>query len=241
MSCWITYSQPSANRIAEVFSAANIVTVCEPVTEIQRLAVDGSLLQQHGDLPRFMIFLSQHAASAFLADASDEALVWLRGANTTQVLAIGPATAQVLRTAGVAAIRPEETSSEGLLAWLAAAELDPSDMVWLLTGQGGRDTVFTQLQHRCRLVRQDLYKRRERNVDALDLNKVTVAAVGSEHGLQLAARRMAGCDDLGLIVPSQRIADIAQQMGFLRIEVATASEGPSMLRAYALLHRPNRD
>ena len=130
MTHWITYSEPSASRLAALLSTMGHQALCEPVTQIDRLLLAEAMPDARPDL---IIALSQHAVSAYLENYNKPTHA---GAL---VLAIGPATAAGLIEHGGLRVRVSDpANSEGLLAMSDIAALQRHQTVWLLTGEGGR-------------------------------------------------------------------------------------------------------
>ena len=70
MTHWITYSEPSASRLAALLATMGHKAVCEPVTRINTLLLPDAMPNERPDL---IIALSQHAVSAYVANYSKPA------------------------------------------------------------------------------------------------------------------------------------------------------------------------
>lgn len=218
MTHWITYSEPSASRLAALLATMGHKAVCEPVTRINTLMLPDAMPNERPDL---IIALSQHAVSAYVANYSKPAH------GGAVALAIGPATAAGLIEHGSLTVRvADPANSEGLLAMPDIGALRPEQTVWLLTGEGGRDLVEQSLSGRCKLIRYNLY-RREGRLPAL-APQVSFKAiwVGSIHGLQQVD---AGVEALKidrqktmLVASSERIAIYAHDLGWTNPSVCEA-------------------
>jgi uroporphyrinogen-III synthase len=220
MTHWVTYSEPSASRLATTLAALGQSSLCEPVTRIEVLPLPHPLPTTPPDL---LIALSQHAVAAYLANHYQTAH------SAALTLAIGPATAAGLIEHGGFEVRqPTRASSEGLLAMPELVGLRADQTVWLLTGQGGRDLVAQALAERCKLQRLDLYRRQKRAPDFSSRESLSAIWVGSIHGLQQVDGH---ADTLKidrqrtmLVAASARIADYAQRLAWRRLEVCEASD-----------------
>lgn len=218
MTHWISYSEPSASRIADTLRTLGEETVCHPVTRIDYLPLSEPMPETRPDL---MIALSQHAVSAYLSN-------YYRASHRgAKVLAIGPATARgLINSHSFHVEMPDEANSEGLLALPALQQLGKEQSVWLLTGEGGRDVVAQALSKRCILSRFNLYRREASMPKTLSDKKVKSIWVGSIHGLQQVS---AGAEALGLhkniplVLPSQRVADHASSLGWYKLVVCQGS------------------
>lgn len=229
MTHWITYSEPSASRLAACLSDLGQQTLCEPVTQIQRLKLRQPMAKAAPDL---MIALSQHAVAAYLDDHFSP------NHRNALTLAIGPATAsQLIERGGFSVQLPCEANSEGLLSMPEIKALGVDQTVWLLTGEGGRDTVSTWLAPRCDLQRFDFYRRAKRQPQWSAEINLQAIWVGSIHGLQhvdasvdaLKIRRQRTM----LVVASERVADYAHRLGWRQTMVCEAFDGQAVRRACA--------
>ena len=156
MTHWITYSEPSASRLAAQLQRHGQSAICESVTLIERLTPSQPFPE---DKPDLIIALSQHAVAAYLDH-------YFQPTHQGAVaLAIGKTTAARLIEHGALQVHtPQVTNSEGLLAMSHVRALQPSQRVWLLTGEGGRDLVANTLAQRCRLQRFSLYRRQKKQL-----------------------------------------------------------------------------
>jgi uroporphyrinogen-III synthase len=225
MTHWISYSEPTASRLAQMLSAMGQATLCHPVTRIQWLSLDAPIPDIKPDL---IVALSQHAVAAYLSEHYRPSH---HGAN---VIAIGPTTAKGLIDTGNFVVElPQQASSEGLLAMPALQNLGPNQTVWLLTGEGGRDLVVSELADRCKFSRFDLYRRQPSAPATLPVASLQSIWIGSLHGLQQVT---AEADKLAidrqcttLVLPSQRVADHAKRLGWYKLLVCEGIE-PQQVR-----------
>lgn len=218
MTHWITYSEPSASRLAALLATMGHKAVCEPVTRINTLMLPDAMPNERPDL---IIALSQHAVSAYVANYSKPAH------GGAVALAIGPATAAGLIEHGSLTVRvADPANSEGLLAMPDIGALRPEQTVWLLTGEGGRDLVEQSLSGRCKLIRYNLYRREGRLPVLAPQVSFKAIWVGSIHGLQQVD---AGVEALKidrqktmLVASSERIAIYAHGLGWTNPSVCEA-------------------
>lgn len=218
MTHWITYSEPSASRLAALLSTMGHQALCEPVTQIDRLLLAEAMPDARPDL---IIALSQHAVSAYL-----ESYYKPTHAGAL-VLAIGPATAAGLIEHGGLRVRVSDpANSEGLLAMSDIAALQRHQTVWLLTGEGGRDMVEQSLSGRCQLIRYNLYRRKARLPALASQISFKAIWVGSIHGLQQVEAGVAALkidrQSTMLVASSERIAKYARGLGWTNPAVCEA-------------------
>ena len=177
------------------------------------------------------IFLSEHAVGPGLA-------LLARLGSSVQVLAVGPQTARVLEAAGVVAAAPAQASSEGLLAVPPLAQLQ-GEHVLVCSGEGGRDVLAVGLAQRGAVVTEaPLYRRVPVPVAELAgrvrPDEVDAIVVSSGDGLRSAARvwfEVGGTPAVRLFAPSQRVASIAQNLGFERVTVCAGASPQALLEA----------
>lgn len=217
---WITYSEPSANRLAAQLQGFGQSTLCESVTQIEPLTPPEPFSQYKPDL---IIALSQHAVSAYLDhyfQPSHRGVV---------ALAIGKTTAARLIEHGALKVYvPQAANSEGLLAMPQVRALQPSQRVWLLTGDGGRDLVASTLAERCQFQRLSLYRREKRQFALPSGFQPKAIWVGSIHGLQqvdvaLEPLKISRQTTM-LVAASERVADYARERKWTKVLICEASD-----------------
>lgn len=219
---WVSYSQPAAERISADLSALGHHVICEPATSIRQLIPQAPVM---GDTPKVLIFLSQHAVSGYVE--------YLRkpSHDAAQMIAIGSATASALARYGIVARTPDDSSSEAILKTDVVKGLQTDDLAWVLSGEGGRDLVENELGKSCRLERFVLYRRERRWPSCAMETLPEVIWVGSVQGLQQV------CEILNhfkiplqttVVVPSQRVANAASELGFDSILISLNNDADSI-------------
>jgi uroporphyrinogen-III synthase len=172
----------------------------------------------------------------------------LRFARTTQVAAIGAATARALARRGVRGVLfpPQRQDSEGLLALPAFARVRGRDVA-LVGAPGGRDQLPDTLRARGARVQQvDVYCRAaprltRRHLAALAqapsplLVLLSSAEVLGNLQRILPAALFARLALGEWIVSSQRLAQAAHAAGIARVHVAASADGAQMLATAALV------
>ncbi|MEQ8860631.1 MAG: uroporphyrinogen-III synthase [Pseudomonadales bacterium] len=228
MKVWLTRSQPGADRqAAELRSAGHRVLVA-PVIEIEPVAVDPP-----ARAPAVAVFLSEHAVRFGLAVLQRQP--WFAG---VRVLAVGARTAALLDAAGVTVSAPDVATSEGLLA-LPELAPDRAGDVLLVSGVGGRELLATELARRNRRFQQlACYRRRAvARMDASVLDCDVVIAASGE-GLRQAARLwldLGGRREIPVLVPSQRVAELAVAVGLTRLHDCGGADSAAWLGGLARL------
>lgn len=165
-----------------------------------------------------------------------------------QCYAIGDATAAQLAQHGLQALTPgQDMHSEGLLG-LASLQQVAGDHVVIVKGMGGRGTLRQTLERRGAQVSELMCYRRARPnlpdgalAQALLERSIDVIMVSSGEGLVnlrelLSPEETTKFIDICLIVPSERVAQTANDAGFTRVVTADNASDAAMLRALEAWH-----
>jgi uroporphyrinogen-III synthase len=164
--------------------------------------------------------------------------------------AIGDATARELLDHGIRAETPgQDMTSEGLLALPQLQHL-ADEKVLIIKGEGGRDTLRTELLKRGASVDElACYRRLPPEplagglVDRLRQWDVEAILLSSGEGLAnfgklLSPEETTNLGSVRFVVPSERVAEIARGMGFKQITIADNASDAAMLRALKSNSRP---
>ena len=156
---------------------------------------------------------------------------------------IGDGSAVVLRDYGIDAIQPlHELSSEGLLA-LPQLQAIGHQRVLIVKGAGGRTLIRETLEGRGAQVDELVaYRRQPPRMDAGELatvirdNNCRLVLISSGEGLRnmvslLDETELGLALDLQLIVPGERVAAEASELGFAHIACAANATDAAMLEA----------
>ena len=159
-------------------------------------------------------------------------------------IAVGAKTRDALGEEGVRAESPAREDSEGILAFLASLDQSPTHVV-LVKGQGGRDLIETRLDRLgIHLTIIECYRRvwpdvSEANfLSAVSIESPSIIHVASGETLtRLTDLCWAhGVDALNthvLVVPSQRVAGQARELGWQSRIVADGAGDEALLKAVA--------
>ena len=209
MRVWLTRTEPGVTRQAAALARRGFGVLKAPVLGIERLCSPPP--DEHFDVA---VFVSEHAASGAAANG------WTGG----PALAIGAATARALEALGVVPGWSIQANAQGVIELLAP---DPPARTLVVKGTGGRTTLQDWLRGRDRIVAEwDVYRRVP--LDTGIAGEVIDAIVaGSGDGLRAVEQLWfaEGRDArVPLLVPSERVADLASAMGFEQV-VVTAGAG----------------
>ncbi|WP_347987792.1 uroporphyrinogen-III synthase [Methylomonas sp. AM2-LC] len=168
--------------------------------------------------------------------------------NTTQIAAVGEATASALQAAGwrVDCVPASEFSSEGLLAEPQLQMLAGSSCV-IVRGVGGREKLAEVLTARgAKVAYLEVYKRLQPKVDSTELtdslctnqlHAVTVTSIEALQNLSVMVTEPLRTllISLPLVVVSDRIRQVAEQMGFTHITVSKKPTDAAILETLTTL------
>jgi len=189
---------------------------------------------------RHVIFISTNAVAFGMACVQ---AVWPQLPAGIEWYAVGASTAAALDEFGIDAATPgAEMTSEGLLA-LPGLQDVRGERVLIVKGEGGRETLREALEHRgARVDELACYRRCPPAVPAGELARnlarwgIEVVLVTSGEGLAnlqllLTPAETSKLKHMALIVPSERVARLAQAAGFDRVFTARNASDTAMLHA----------
>ena len=198
----------------------------------------------HLDRFQWLVFISANAVTmhSYYADG-----VKMGQFKSMRIAAIGKATAQALALAGLPVdLVPESGfSSEALLAMPQMQQMKDQNCL-IVRGEGGREELATTLRSRGANVEYlDVYKRTIPNIDSSQLclllaqNKLDVITVTSGEALKnlliiLKEKHHHQLFEVPLVVVSNRIRQIAADMGFKRIAVASCPSDVAIIEAVTM-------
>jgi len=190
------------------------------------------------DTFRHVIFISTNAVAFGMARVRAS---WSRLPAGINWYAVGDATAAALAEYGVDAATPgADMTSEGLLA-LPGLQDVRGERVLIVKGEGGRDTLKQALTLRgARVDELACYRRSAPALPAGELARnlarwgIEIALVTSGEGLAnlqllLTPEETSKLKHMALIVPSERVARLAQAAGFDRVLTARNASDTAML------------
>ncbi len=238
----VTRPAAQAARFASLVAAAGAQPLLLPTLEIAPLTLDTDARRRVSpDDYDWVIFTSGNAVESGLAQ--------LPHPHRARVAAVGRATARALEQHGirVTAVPRTSSDSEGLLELDCFADLR-GQRVLILKGRGGRTLLRDELARRgAEVVLGDVYERRRAPAHAAALQALrqacaagsaVIAATSAEvlvALLELASEEVCpGLRDAGLLVPGERVAASARDLGWRgRIVVAPGAEDAIMAETLA--------
>jgi uroporphyrinogen-III synthase len=232
----VTRTEPGASELAEALRAAGYVVHRVPVLEIVPID-DGEWRDVVRELDRFAIAIcvSAHAVRFALERIDVE---WKQRPELRWI-AVGAATARALAERGIAALRPEPESSEGILA-LAPLSRVVGQRLLICAGRGGRPLLAEELSKRGALVTSlALYERVAVPVvrlaaqlgDGGALGAVIVSSADGARAFAPAWRAVGGNDRVVVVAPSARVAEELRHLGFQRVAIAEGAGAGATIEA----------
>ena len=229
-----------ANQLVQMLRQLGHAPLCCPLLETR----PGCDLPHLGDMLReadLVIAVSMHAvhfAHHFLLQTGQ---TWPH----IDYFAVGQASADAFAEAGIQALCPADPRSEGLLA-LPALQRVSGRRVLILRGNDGRDLIARTLASRGALVHYcATYERHYPDLDGDALIRHWQAAgldsllITSGELLQRLLALVPGPQhpwlyDRLLVVPSPRVAEMAEGAGFTRIVIAQGASNQALVAALEL-------
>jgi uroporphyrinogen-III synthase len=210
-----------------------------PLLKLENLPIDQAAKQKVMNLDSYdlVIFISGPAVQFGMAWIENH---WPQLPMAITWLAVGKATANKLRRYNVNAITPARENSEGLLA-LESLQRVEGKKVLIVRGAEGREKLADTLHARGAQVHYlDTYRREwepwtsDELLELLDGQKVEVIMITSGAALDHLAHLMqteAARSQIDLILPSERLLNKADTLGFSHCHLAYGADDDSMLDA----------
>ena len=194
------------------------------------------------DQYRHVIFVSGNAVRRGMAWIES---YWPQRPQRLNWYAVGDATAAQLSAYGISARTPGAAmTSEGLLALPSLQQVD-GQRVLIIKGEGGRGALAAELGHRgARVDALACYRRVIPEFEPgalaqkLSLWDIRLVMISSGEGLANLLALLSPAETtkfvaITLLVPSPRVAEMAQAAGFERVITADNASDSAMLRALA--------
>ena len=239
----VTRPESQAADLCAALSAAGYRVRSQPLLQLQALPeLAPAQREQVMNLDRYqhIIFISGNAVRFGMALIED---YWSRPPTGPTWYAIGAATARLLEQHGVPALAPRDgMTSEALLALPQLGDV-AGHRVLLIKGEGGRETLREELGRRGARVDELACYRRccpalapGELADKLARWKIGLIMVSSGEGLAnmlalLSPRETSKFKTIALLVPSERVAQMAAADGFVRVVTAENASDGAMVRA----------
>lgn len=233
----VTRPASQAEEICPSLAALGCDVIRQPMLKIERVAETSAIKSQFMDIDLFdaVIAISRNAAEVGL-EYLDQ--YWPQWPVEIDWIAIGPITADVMMKQGLAAKMPEaQFDSEGALQ-MAELQNVAGKKILIWRGVGGRETLASTLRQRgAKVVYAELYQRLVPEYNEQDWQQVLIESplllVSSGQGLEAIAAQQPRISARvrGIIAPSRRVAELAESLGFINIQIAASAQDADMLVA----------
>lgn len=241
----ITRPADQQKKLAELLETAGYKITSLPLLEIEAVDLDQpkyGILRQHFlnlDLYSTVVFISRNAARLG-GEIIDQ--YWPQLPIGVSWFAIGQGTAQELDYFGINSEINSGLDSEALLADTRLQHIE-EQRILIVKGQGGRDMLETELRARgARVDLAEIYTRACPSYTNTDLaehldSPLDAILITSGEALKNLSKFLIGRESLKqclIVVPSQRTAKLAKQLGFGNLQVAQGADNQAMLDALNL-------
>ena len=237
MAVVVTRPDPEGSELCNTLLSKNIVAYHFPLIEFYQGSSTASLPT---DLESADLIIAVSKQAVLWADKILQAEQKKWPVDKTY-LAIGQKTAEKLSHVTDQKVHyPETSDSEHFLSLSVLQNLNGKRVV-ILRGNGGRELIYSTLVTRgASVVYCEVYQRHKLTFDGrralLDWqrNNVTHIVITSGEQLEHLLAKMPASEWLThqtVIVPSKRIACLAQEFGFLKILVSGSASNPDLLAA----------
>ena len=231
----LTRPRADSERLSQTLQSEGFQTRVMPIMTIEAIPDAERALSPSLSDDALCIFVSANAVRFGLPQLGPD---FARCPDLT-VIAVGNKTRDTLVAEGIQAQVPFRADSEGLLAMPALSAPDARDVV-IVKGEGGRELLASELTRRgARVTEWVCYRRCWPDVDVSELAKVgdgLIFQASSGEALCRLAELVAGGGRVDLfqspiIVPSDRVARLAMDMGWGQVIRAEDASDDAFIRA----------
>ena len=231
----LTRPQPDSERLSEALQNEGFQTRVMPIITIEAIPTAEQAPAPSLSDDALCIFISANAVRFGLPQLGS---ALARDSDLT-VIAVGNKTRDTLAAEGIQAQVPVRADSEGLLAMPALSAPDSRDVV-IVKGEGGRELLASELTGRgARVTEWACYRRCWPEVDVSGLIEISAGLIFQASSGELVSRLSellagGGQADLfqsSIIVPSDRVARLATEIGWGRVIRAENASDDAFIRA----------
>ena len=229
----LTRPQTDSERLAKALQHEGFQTWVMPLMTIGAIPPSERAVAPAISDDTLCIFISANAVRFGLPQLGPE----LARYPDLPVIAVGNKTRDTLEAEGIHAQVPVRADSEGLLAMPALSAPDAREIV-IVKGEGGRELLASELTRRGACVTEwACYRRCWPDIDVSELAEISASLIfqaSSGEMLSRLAELLAGEGQADLfqspiIVPSDRVASLATEIGWAQvIRAEDASDGAFM-------------
>ena len=231
----LTRPQADSERLSETLQNEGFQTRVMPIITIEAIPTAEQAPAPSVSDDALCIFISANAVRFGLPQLGS---ALARDSDLT-VIAVGNKTRDTLAAEGIQAQVPVRADSEGLLAMPALSAPDSRDVV-IVKGEGGRELLASELTGRgARVTEWECYRRCWPEVDVSGLIEISAGLIFQASSGEMVSRLSellagGGQADLfqsSIIVPSDRVARLATEIGWGQVIRAEDASDDAFIRA----------
>jgi uroporphyrinogen-III synthase len=231
----LTRRQADSERLSEALQNEGFQTRVMPIITIEAIPTAEQAPAPSLSDDALCIFISANAVRFGLPQLGS---ALARDSDLT-VIAVGNKTRDTLAAEGIQAQVPVRADSEGLLAMPALSAPDSRDVV-IVKGEGGRELLASELTGRgARVTEWACYRRCWPEVDVSGLIEISAGLIFQASSGEMVSRLSellagGGQADLfqsSIIVPSDRVARLATEIGWGQVIRAEDASDDAFIRA----------
>ena len=231
----LTRPQADSERLSEALQNEGFQTRVMPIITIEAIPTAEQAPAPSVSDDALCIFISANAVRFGLPQLGS---ALARNSDLT-VIAVGNKTRDTLAAEGIQAQVPVRADSEGLLAMPALSAPDSRDVV-IVKGEGGRELLASELTGRgARVTEWACYRRCWPEVDVSGLMEISAGLIFQVSSGEMVSRLSellagGGQADLfqsSIIVPSDRVARLATEIGWGQVIRAEDASDDAFIRA----------
>ena len=231
----LTRPQADSERLSEALQNEGFQTRVMPIITIEAIPTAEQVPAPSVNDDALCIFISANAVRFGLPQMGS---ALARDSDLT-VIAVGNKTRDTLAAEGIQAQVPVRADSEGLLAMPALSAPDSRDVV-IVKGEGGRELLASELTGRgARVTEWACYRRCWPEVDVSGLIEISAGLIFQASSGEMVSRLSellagGGQADLfqsSIIVPSDRVARLATEIGWGQVIRAEDASDDAFIRA----------
>lgn len=231
----LTRPQADSERLSQALQDEGFQTRVMPIMTISAIPAAERMPVPSLTDDTLCVFISANAVRFGLPQLDSE----LARCEGITVIAVGAKTRDTLGAEGIQSVMPVRADSEGLLAMTELSAPDSQPIV-IVKGEGGRELLASELTRRGALVTEwECYRRCWPDIDVgglADVGTGLIFQASSGEMLSRLAELLAGegLADLfqsPIIVPSDRVARLATQMGWEQVIRAEDASDNAFIRA----------
>ena len=231
----LTRPQADSERLSETLQNEGFQTRVMPIITIEAIPTAEQAPAPSVSDDALCIFISANAVRFGLPQLGS---ALARDSDLT-VIAVGNKTRDTLAAEGIQAQVPVRADSEGLLAMPALSAPDSRDVV-IVKGEGGRELLASELTGRgARVTEWACYRRCWPEVDVSGLIEISAGLIFQASSGEMVSRLSellagGGQADLfqsSIIVPSDRVARLATEIGWGQVIRAEDASDDAFIRA----------